>query len=250
MSKKKDQTGFALITVMGLLIFLAALLYGIAILTSVVQSDVAKKNDILLARNYANSAIFDASNGAVAQILSFESYTFGASYGSTKLESMTVANRLVLRSTYFTNSCGNNGQSVPSGFSKGLCFPESATANSNSLPLLRVASTVNKPCNSSSLTTVIAGQTALPLIDESASTYSFVYATGDTTVCHQPNYTIELLNTEFQINSFVNRARLYRVTVRAYGRNGNTQATEQAYFYVRCPNGACQVSLLNAQIIR
>jgi|GEM_PF-5763592 len=249
MQQLGKNNGIALITVLSLLVFMAVLLYGLASLTTVVQSDVTKKNDIILARTYANNAIFDSQQGALAMIVTFDQATF-TNYGNKSLESMTPAERLVVKNAFFRDACQGGPTVGPAGFNKGLCATESAI-NNYSLPLLRVDTAAVNPCDSTSFQTVLgSGQNALPIIDDKTSRYSFTYVTGDNTVCHQPNYTIELMNTEFQIPDYVNRARLYRVTARAYGRNGNTQATQQAYFYVRCPNGVCSASLLNSQVIR
>lgn len=243
--------GIALVTVLSLLAFMAVLLYGLASLTSVVQSDIGKRNDIILARIYANTAIFDNANGAIAKIRAFEAFQFSA-ISNQRISQMSNENRILLRDQYFTNNCTNN-QLVPAGFNHGLCRAENSDAggNNNSLPLLRLDLGILKPCDSSSLVTVINGQNALPLIDDRSNRFSFSYVTGDNTVCHQPNYFIELMNTNFSGLTGVNGARLYRVTARAYGRNGNTQATQQAYFYVGCTDsGVCTVSLLNSQLLR
>lgn len=247
------NNGFALVLILMLASFLATILYGLSSLTSMAQSDISKKNDLTIAQNYANIAMLDGSNGGVAKILTFENSNFNSTtYGATLIESMASDKRILLQKNYFLPSC-NGGPSSPSGFSTGLCSSESST-NNYSLPVLRVganSSAVAQPCVSYSFISVLGGQNSLPLIDDGNSRYSFSFNTGDNSLCHQPNFTIELLNTEFQIsaNNFVNRARLYRVTVRSFGRNGKTQVTQQAYFYVRCPNSICQASLLNEYIM-
>lgn len=245
---KRQITGSALIVTLLLMAALGAVIYGLSMVTALSQSNESQKSDLLLAQNYANMALFDNTNGGVGKILAFESAIFSsATYGATSIESMTDTNRQMLINNFFTNSC-NGGPTTPLGFNKGLCSSESASGN-NSMPLLRISSQVTKPCPSYSLTSIINGQTALPLIDDGQSRYSLVYGTGDNSLCHQPNFTLELLSPEFQIGNYVNQARLYRVTVRAFGRNGDTQVTMQAYFYVRCPNNICRAAFLNSQIL-
>ncbi|AUR53014.1 pilus assembly protein [Aquella oligotrophica] len=246
MNTVNKNHGIALITVLSLLVFVAVLLYGLAGLTSVVQSDIAKKNDIILARTYANAAIFDAESGAVARIRTFESSQFPIP------TNMTNESRISVRNRYFTNNCINNQGMA--GFTKGLCSAESAD-NGYSMPLLRLGTDVVRACTSGSIGTVISGQNALPLIDDRTSRFSFTYETGDATICHQPNYIIELINTNFNIvvnGISVSGARLYRVTAKAFGRNGNTQAIAQAYFYAGRNNntGVVAVSLLNSQLLK
>lgn len=252
MNRISKNDGIALITVLSLLVFVAVLLYGLAGLTSVVQSDIAKKNDIILARTYANTAIFDANSGAVAQIRTFEEFQFSG-FNNQRLAQMTNENRILVRNQYFTNNCTNT-QVAPAGFTRGLCSAENTDpgGNNNSMPLLRLATDVVRACPSGSIGTVISGQNALPLIDDRDSRYSFTYATGDATLCHQPNYLIELINTNFNGLATVNGARLYRVTAKAFGRNGNTQVIEQAYFYAGRNNntGVVAISLLNSQLLK
>ncbi len=249
MNRISKNDGIALITVLSLLVFVAVLLYGLAGLTSVVQSDIAKKNDIILARTYANTAIFDANSGAVAQIRTFEEFQFPG-FNNQRLAQMTDVQRNEVRTLFFKDNCTNT-QVAPAGFTKGLCSTEGA-GNNYSMPLLRLGTDVVRACTSGSIGTVISGQNALPLIDDRDSRYSFTYATGDATLCHQPNYLIELMNTNFNGLATVNGARLYRVTAKAFGRNGNTQAIEQAYFYAGRNNntGVVAISLLNSQLLK
>ena len=111
---RKNQ-GFVLAFVLMLMVFIIVLLYGLAQLAQISQADVGGKKDLLTAKQYAQSAIFDTNSGATTQILLFESQQIN---GKT-MELSTLTNRQTIVSNYFTNVC-TNSQGL-SGFTKGLC---------------------------------------------------------------------------------------------------------------------------------
>ncbi len=246
------QQGFILSFVLLLLIFIAIVLYGLAQLALVSQSDVGGKKDLLLARQYAQVTIFDGVNGAVGKILAFESVDFRASIGvnsGTTLETLSLTDRIKVKNAYFTNSCLNAvGGSM---FSKGLCtnVENLDATNYYSHAWLRASSAVTKPCTTYSKTSVASNADDLPLLDDANSRYSFLDTVSNMHLCTQPRFIIEMLNPSFSIPSVVDNARLYRVTSRAFGVNGNSIATTQAYFYVRCLSSTCYISLFSNNIL-
>lgn len=213
--------GFILATIIVFLLFMLFMVLGSARLGILTQKYNGNTNDLSLAQNLANQAIFDSQNGAIKQI---------------KTESNPAS---------FTAGCIN-----------GLCT--APVSPSYSIPLYRAATLSageQKPCATYTLSNTANGVAAIPLIDiDNASgngVYAVTYNSGRSDICAQPRYQIELLTDTFHLdtsaaNAYVSGGRLYRVTSRGYGRNGNTQATRQAYFYVVCPNNVCSVSLLSS----
>ena len=249
------EKGFVLAFVLLLMMFMVVLLYGLVALTQIGQADVGGKKDLLLAKQYAQNAIFDTNTGATTQILLFESQLVSGQY----LELTTATNRESSISPYFTNNC-TNIHSLPE-FTKGLCSsPESSATSNYSVAWLRTGTvgtatnTVTPPCATYSRTSITSASD-LPLLDDKTSRYSFSYTTSNTNLCAQPRFIIELINPNFAIWPLVSGARLYRVTSRAFGISGNSIATQQAYFYVRCTQlypstlGSCYISLLSSNAL-
>lgn len=251
----RQRQGFILATIIVFLLFMLFMVLGSIRLGIFTQKYSGNSSDLALAQNLANQAIFDSNAGALRTILDFEENSAWGGIDCEQLrpELMAADQRKICLAQYFANSCTNS--LAPIKFQKGLCAPPVAT--SFSLPLLRSSSldaAQYKPCATYTLTNVASGTATIPLIDindnNGNAVFAFTYNSGFNNLCSQPRFQIELLNDDFQIATSVNSyyvsgARLYRVTSRAFGRNGNTQASRQAYFYLTCPNNSCHASLLN-----
>jgi Tfp pilus assembly protein PilX len=209
-----------------------------------------------LAQNYAKLALLDAEQTV---------YNFDLGAGLETNESASAHyRRLLNNATYniITNGsvCNINGTTI-----KGWCYsaiPNDPLSNSN--PAWRPwesaenAGTSLLPCGSYTPSKT-GSVNNVPLIDEKSTfVAAHVFDSGDTSLCSQPRYIMEPLNFAFAGNirkgqsvesnlgnvfqnngeSFlmyrrnesaitVSYARLYRITVRAFGRNGDTRVTLQ-----------------------
>jgi hypothetical protein len=225
------------------------------------QSYSGHSGDLETARVLAHQAIFDNQNGAVNTIRTFENNVAwsgtGCAPGAVTLENMSLVNRQACQLVYFTNQCTRALN--PVAYQNGLC---STPVNPQfSLPVLRLTAlgaSAFAPC----ATYTINNSGTIPLLDINNAAnnghplYAFEYVSTKPGLCTNPRYQIEMLNSDYQLDgtvanaNYVSSARLYRVTSRAFGLSGNTQATEQAYFYVRCPTAACNISLLSDTLLK
>lgn len=265
---KPPKSGFVLpIIIVFLLIILFTVMGSFRVgITS--QTYVGKSGDYERAKILAHNTIFDSQSGAVATLLQIESYT---AWVGSNCSSKTIGNINKLSecmANYFTTSCTSP---LDPNFPKGLCSAPlagvAATA-SYSLPLLRVkqlsiAGGDYKPCASYLQTKTSGTATNIPLIDindaanNGHSKYALEYSRGETGLCALPRYQIEFLSDDYNLNTasnstYVKNGRIYRVTSRAFGINGNIQVTEQAYFMAQCGNGqaGCGLSLLSDRLVQ
>lgn len=250
------KSGFILATIIVFLLFMLFMVLGSIRLGLLTQKYSSSSSDLVLAQNLAKQAIFDSNSGALRAILDFEGNSMwgGIDCEQSQPGLMAQASRMACIMQYFTNICTNS--LAPIKFQKGLC--SSPKAASFSFPLLRsgtLSGSQQKPCATYTLSNVTGGTAAIPLIDinnaDGSAAYAIDYPSGLTNLCSQPRFQIELLNDNFNLATsadsyYVMGARLYRATSRAFGRNGNTQASYQAYFYLTCANNICHASLLNS----
>lgn len=177
----------------------------------------------------------------------------------------TITRRLlVLKNMSGSVDLTTLGQTCNTGNAyKGICYKaigygsSIVASNSNSdqswQPWTLTATGVVKPCNTYTTTSI-------PMIDDSTYRYSWRYSTGNTSLCSDPRMIVEPVSLDFHGNyglsgSPVNELdtltqnnlasitlyqvdtssnvvtiaspRLYRITVVAFGKNGDTKVTLQ-----------------------
>lgn len=221
-----------------LLLIISMMLLTLLTLNKVLISQERAINnytDYELAENTAQRALLIAES----QVLDFDV--------NNHLESTSIDARIYLESHITpNNTCNNNGWCYSS--SKGWT-PWTQTDISN-----------KKPCNSYSISKTQNNVNQLPWIDQATSSSNKfqLYQTKDL-LCSAPRYMLEFINPNFighfvvsqddrneesgyitQLNGVqvlmyksgrepLPTARLYRITVRAFGKNGNTRVMLQEY---------------------
>ncbi len=201
---------------------------------------VNNSNDVLLAQNYARLALLNAEATV---------YNFDVARGFE-------ANSIDSRNTILTAAMPTSGSCNSSGW----CYKSITSGNiRNSDPawqpwtLSEIAGPSLFPCRSYTASKN-GSNNDVPLIDEKLTTAP-IYNTGDSSLCAQPRYIMEALQLDFRgqiaagqadpvqgviaqnnrtsIRSFQandagqRSARVYRITVRAFGKNGDTRVTLQ-----------------------
>ncbi|MBX9596969.1 MAG: hypothetical protein K2X04_00155 [Burkholderiales bacterium] len=245
MKTNKKFAGSALAMTLLALAMMVLLVAGLNQVVVTQQKSAANNADYLLAQNYAQMALLDAES-------TVRSYDY-----AHNMENINFAARVYEESHVVTtnNTCENTG----------WCYSSLGQAWQ---PWLKVDTTANviAPCNSY----IESGM--VPVIDERSSLVNArVYTSGDSSLCSQPRYIMEMLNPNFigrsnlannnaagagqesgnitQVNGALlpiykngtgalPSGRLYRITVRAFGKNGNTRVTLQEYLVITTRNGA------------
>lgn len=222
--------------------------------------------DYDLALNYARLALIDAERTV---------HEFDSKHKFEELSFDERTNKVKLL-------LGDIDNCKTSGINRGWCndkrslYDNKNSKFNNFQPwLIKTNTEKNKPCQSYSQT-----KSGMLLLDNKRSAYSISYATGDANLCAQPRYILELINHSYfaninnggltnesgaitQANNAValvyrkappkiNPARLYRITVRAFGRSGDTRIMLQEYVAISLGkrNVAQQVIPLSRRILR
>lgn len=240
MVKKLNQKGSALAIVLFVLIIMLLLAVTLNQIMIGQLRAVNNSGDVFVAQNYARLALLDAESTV---------YNFDVAKG---LESMSVT----ARNTAVTNAMPASGTCNANGW----CYKSIAIGGlRNSDPawqpwgLSENAGASLFPCSSYTVSKN-GSNNAIPLMDEKSSmlTAAKLYNTGDNSLCSQPRYIMEVLQLDFRgyipsgniagtieqnnaafmtpfaaVSPAVRSARLYRVTVRAFGKNGDTRALLQ-----------------------
>lgn len=191
------------------------------------QRAAANVGDYELAQNVARMALLSAESTV---------YNFDMNAG---MESLTATARLSQLALISNNSCNN----------QGWCFSRDKTWQ----PWLQTSTATNPVCSSYAVSKS-GSATVLPWLDQ--ATGNFVAYASNLVLCGQPRYIMELVTPSFsgqqvrnqaygqltQLNGASLRlydailgaapARLYRITVRAFGRNGNTRVMLQEYVVI------------------
>jgi Tfp pilus assembly protein PilX len=248
MKTNKKPAGTALAMTLLALAMMVLLVAGLNQVVVTQQKSAANNVDYLMAQSYAQMALLDAE---------FTVRTFDYTHN---MENKDFAARIYEESHVVTinNTCE----------SSGWCYSSLGQAWQ---PWLKVDTSANvvAPCNSYTESGMV------PVIDERSSIVNaHVYTSGDSSLCSQPRYIMEMLNPNFigrsnladnitagagqergnitqsngaifvvYKNGDLNLAhqpsgRLYRITVRAFGKNGNTRVTLQEYLVITTRNGA------------
>lgn len=244
MKTNRKSNGTALAMTLLALAMMVLLMAGLNQVVITQQKSAANNADYLMAQSYAQMALLDAES----TVRAFD-YT-------NSMETKNFAARIYVESHITTNNTCN---------SSGWCYSSLGQAWQPWL-IVDTAANVVAPCNSYTESAMV------PVIDEYAS---FVkaesYASGNSSLCSQPRYIMEMLNPNFigrsnlannnvagagQESGNITQAngallqiykngtnalpsgRLYRITVRAFGKNGNTRVTLQEYLVITTRNGA------------
>lgn len=249
-TNKKFAGGTALAMTLLALAMMVLLVAGLNQVVVTQQKSAANNADYLMAQNYAQMALLDAE---------FTVRTFDYAHN---MENKDFAARIYEESHVVTvnNTCE----------SSGWCYSGSGQAWQ---PWLESEVRNNViPCNS--YTAKKSGSdNIMPFIDEKfgVALNAHVFDSQDTSLCSQPRYIMEILNPNFigrsnlasniiagagQEGGNITQAngallqiykngtnalpsgRLYRITVRAFGKNGNTRVTLQEYLVITTRNGA------------
>jgi type IV pilus assembly protein PilX len=243
MKTNKKSAGTALAMTLLALAMMVLLVAGLNQVVVTQQKSAANNADYLVAQNYAQMALLDAE---------FTVRTFDF---TNNMENKDFDTRIYEESHVVTvnNTCESSGWCYSSS---GQAWQPWESTHSNSVA----------PCNS-----YTAKSGNQPMLNDKTSSFTKLYNTGDTSLCVQPRYIIEMLNPNFigrsnlannnvagvgQESGNVTQAngallpiykngtgalpsgRLYRITVRAFGKNGNTRVTLQEYVLITTRNGA------------
>ena len=243
MKTNKKSAGTALAMTLLALAMMVLLVAGLNQVVVTQQKSAANNADYLVAQNYAQMALLDAEP-------TIRSYDY-----AHNMENKDFAARVFEESHVVTvnNTCESSGWCYSSS---GQTWQPWESTHSNSVA----------PCNS-----YTAKSGNQPMLNDKTSRFTKLYNTGDTSLCVQPRYIIEMLNPNFigrsnlannnatgagQESGNITQAngallsiykngtnalpsgRLYRITVRAFGKNGNTRVTLQEYLVITTRNGA------------
>lgn len=240
----KKSAGTALAMTLLALAMMVLLVAGLNQVVLTQQKSAANNADYLVAQNYAQMALLDAES----TVRTFD-YT-------NNMENKDFAARNYVESHITTNNTCN---------SSGWCYSSLGQAWQPWL-VVDTAANIVAPCNSYTESGMV------PVIDEyTGFVKAQSYASGDSSLCSQPRYIMELLNPNFIGRSNLNNnnsagtgqesgnitqvngallqiyknginalpsGRLYRITVRAFGKNGNTRVTLQEYLVITTRGGA------------
>jgi Tfp pilus assembly protein PilX len=260
----KFNRGSALALVLLTLIMLLMLIVGLNQNLLSQQKSSANYADSLLAKNYAQMALLDAEH----QVLEFDLNSgmeqpviggsgFGAndSWPSRRYYGILARVGGVYNIVDDGISCNHNGTII----TKGWCYKQMVNdlnySSNQSWQPWKLTELRNNalPCNSYTASES-DGITLIPYIDEANDLLNAkLFNTGNNNLCAQPRYYLEPVNLNFigrqssgsergqltqtnganiimyDNNANVPTARIYRITVRAFGKNGNTRVTLQEY---------------------
>lgn len=216
---------------------------------------INNSSDVMLAQNYAKLALLAAEQTV---------YDFD---DAAKLDNKTPTERYndVLNKSGSTYNIVTNGTSCNAGgIRAGWCYKALTAVPHNSDPtwqpwLESEEVTMGAfPCSSYTASKNANDKNYIPKIDEkfTSAVGVQVYNSGNTSLCAQPRYIIEPLQLDFRgflapgqstnpirgkitqnngvtlwayesASSNATSSRLYRITVRAFGKNGDTRVTLQ-----------------------
>ena len=198
----------------------------------------SNSSDYDLAQNYARAAMLAAESTALA-------FDNAAALQTPSGTGTLVARRRTILSsgTYNVESNGATCNMSAGGVKQGWCYQSAGVGsdfaqNSNFFPWTLTDANSVKPCNSYS-----PQSGYLPILDDKTNSFGITYSSGDSSLCVQPRYIIEPISLNYigggssilQANGALlnidttQSARVYRITVRAFGRNGDTRVTLQEY---------------------
>lgn len=196
----------------------------------------SNSSDYDLAQNYARAAMLAAE----ATVLAFDN---AAALQSPAVPLATSRHTILSSGAFNVESNGATCNMSAGGVRQGWCYQSAGVANnfaqsSNFFPWTLTAAGLDAPCNS-----YTAKSGNLPILDDRTNKFGIAYNSGDTSLCVQPRYIIEPISLHYLgggtnilqangglLNIDANQsARVYRITVRAFGRNGDTRVTLQEY---------------------
>lgn len=121
----------------------------------------------------------------------------------------------------------------------GFCgnFQNNILIAKNNLSYWQIKTDDTPPCEFYSNIISSSGKFQVPLIDDKNNTYTRSFETSNHLLCAQPRYMIEFIDLDYQAliagnNDRVTHGTLYRITTRAFGRNGSIKNTIQEYVVI------------------
>ncbi len=219
------------------------LLYALNQLLLAQERGVSNYLDRELAINYAQLALLDAEVQVYQLDLEYglehpsnyrcnTSALYSLAYNRYKLVSCPDIDKNLVA---YGKSC--NKGNLRSGWCYAPVFDDSYRENPSFRPWLEETQlNIIAPCPSY-ITRKRNGVMHIPWIDIFDSPYAHIYATGDISLCANPRYMLEIIDLDYHLAKF-NSARLYRITVRAFGKNGNTRVTVQEYLAIAMAESA------------
>lgn len=238
----KKSAGTALAMTLLALAMMVLLVAGLNQVVLTQQKSAANNADYLVAQNYAQMALLDAES--TVRTFDFTNNMENKDFAARNFEESHVVT--------VNNTCE----------SSGWCYSSLGQAWQ---PWESTSSSSVAPCNS-----YTAKSGYQPMLNDKLSSFTKLYNTGDTSLCVQPRYIMEMLNPNFIGRSNLNNnnsagagqesgnitqangallqiykngtnalpsGRLYRITVRAFGKNGNTRVTLQEYLVITTRSG-------------
>lgn len=232
------QNGTALAMTLMALALMVILVLTMNKLGASYAKSTSNSSDYDLAQNYAKSAMLAAENTALA----FDN--------AAALQVPAGAGTLVARrNTILSNGAFDiqtNGATCnmsAGGVRQGWCYQSAGVGsdfaqNTNFFPWTLTAADLTAPCNS-----YTASSGNLPILDDKTNRLGITFNTNDSSLCVQPRYIIEPISLNYVggganiiqgngatlVIDTLQSARVYRITVRAFGRNGDTRVTLQEY---------------------
>lgn len=246
------QTGTALAMTLMALALMVILVLTMNKLGASYAKSTSNSSDYDLAQNYARAAILAAENTALA-FDNAAALQVPAGVGTLVARRNTVLSN----GAFDIQTNGATCNMSAGGVRQGWCYQSAGVGSdfaqsSSFFPWTFTSSDSVKPCNSYSMVSGVL----LSILDDRTNSFAIAYNSGDTSLCAQPRYIIEPISLNYlggegggtiirQANNAVpapvidvaQSPRVYRITVRAFGRNGDTRVTLQEYVAIYTANG-------------
>lgn len=242
------QNGTALAMTLMALALMVILVLTMNKLGASYAKSISNSSDYDLAQNYAKSAMLAAE----ATVLTFDN---NAGLQNPAGGGTLVARRYAILSqtsgTYNVESSGATCNMSAGGVRQGWCYQSAGVGsdfaqNTNFFPWTLTAANLTAPCNS-----YTASSGNLPILDDKTNRLGITFNTNDSSLCVQPRYIIEPISLNYVggganiiqgngatlVIDTLQSARIYRITVRAFGRNGDTRVTLQEYVAIYTATG-------------
>lgn len=121
----------------------------------------------------------------------------------------------------------------------GFCgnFQNNILFSKNNPSYWQIKADATPPCEFYSNNISTSGKFEIPLIDDRNNNYTRRFETYNQLLCAQPRYMIEFIDLDYQTlmpgsDNTITHGTLYRITARAFGRNGNIKNTIQEYLVI------------------
>jgi type IV pilus assembly protein PilX len=233
------KAGFVLAIILVFLSMILGLLYSLNQLILSQNRSFSNYIDREVGLNYAKLALLDAESAAYNMDLANDLEHAADSQCGTSTQFSRANNR------YLILSCANSNKNLVAAGKQcnygakycGWCYAPVFDGSYREDPNWRpweeqalLSPKVRIPCPSY-IQFSHAGIKQIPWIDILKSPYARSYTGGDGVLCAAPRYIVEIIDLDYNV-AMLKSARLYRITARAFGKNGNTRITLQEYLAV------------------